>query len=121
MTGERGRVRPEDLLQTTTRRAGDTDERLVVEVSGEVDLHTAPMFGDALAAALARGPALIVVDLTDVSFLASIGITILLKARRSTRLRVVTPEHSGVARTLRLTGVDEVLGLVSGRADALTP
>ncbi|WP_410595563.1 STAS domain-containing protein [Amycolatopsis sp. lyj-23] len=96
---------------------------VVLEVAGEVDLHSSPVLEAAIAEARASGPELLVIDLSEVSFLASIGITILLKASRQaapvTRVRVVAPEHSTVARVFQLTGVTEALGVVPARTDAL--
>lgn len=95
----------------------------VLEASGEVDLLSAQVLADAIAEALARKPALLVIDLTRVSFLASVGMTVLLKAHRdagaTTRLRVVAPERSTVGRALALTGLREALSVVATQAEAL--
>ncbi|WP_410673742.1 STAS domain-containing protein [Amycolatopsis sp. cmx-4-68] len=123
MTAESGRIRPQDLLRVTSHHFDDTEDTVLLEVSGEVDLHSASVLEEAVTAALARTPALLVVDLTDVSFLASIGITVLLEARRvaeaRTQIRVVAAERGVVERTLQLTGVHDALGVVPSRADAL--
>ncbi|MCR6483180.1 STAS domain-containing protein [Amycolatopsis sp. OK19-0408] len=94
----------------------------VLAVAGEVDLLSASTLEDAIAAALAREPALLVIDLTEVSFLASVGMTVLLKARRAeaTRLRVVAPADGAVGRALELMGLREVLAIATTRADALS-
>lgn len=120
MTTDGNRLRPQDLLRVTTDHSGDA---VVLAVSGEVDLLSAPVLGKEITAALDGVPALLVIDLTDVSFLASIGITALLEARRQarpgTQVRVVAPAQSVVERTLRLTGLIEALAVTSTRADAL--
>ncbi|MGW5720001.1 STAS domain-containing protein [Amycolatopsis sp. NPDC003865] len=122
MTADGGRVRPQDLLNVTVHRPGGETE--VLEVAGEVDLLSVEVLDDALAAALARRPALLVIDLTAVSFLASVGMTVLLKAHRDagdgTKLRVVTPGRSTVGRALELTGLTEALAVAATRADALS-
>ncbi len=121
MTADGGRVRPQDLLNVTVHRPDGESE--VLEVVGEIDLLSVEVLDDALAGALAREPALLVVDLTGVSFLASVGMTVLLKAHRAiggaTRLRVVAPERSAVGRALELTGLTEALAVAGTRADAL--
>ncbi|WP_244179980.1 STAS domain-containing protein [Amycolatopsis pretoriensis] len=121
MTADGGRVRPQDLLSVTVHRPGGEAE--VLEVTGEVDLLSVQVLDDALAEALARGPALLVIDLTGVSFLASVGMTVLLKAHRqagdATRLRVVAPARGTVGRALELTGLTDALGVTGTRADAL--
>ncbi|GHG50766.1 MULTISPECIES: STAS domain-containing protein [Amycolatopsis] len=87
------------------------------------DLLSAPVLEEAVTTALGREPRLLVIDLTGVTFIASVGMTILLKAHRdggrNLRLRVVAPERSSVARALELVGLTEILGVASTRADAL--
>jgi anti-sigma B factor antagonist len=115
------RVRPQDLLRVTAHDAGGA---VVLAVAGEVDLLSASVLGDGVTAALAGAPELLVIDLSDVSFLASIGITVLLEARReagtATRVRVVAPAGGVVNRTLELTGLHEALAVTTTRDAALT-
>lgn len=122
MTADGGRVRPQDLLHVTVHRPDGGTE--VLEAAGEVDLLSVAVLDDALVAALAREPALLVIDLTGVSFLASVGMTVLLKAHRDagsgTKLRVVAPGRSTVGRALELTGLTEALAVTGTRADALS-
>lgn len=54
----------------------------VVTARGEVDLATASLLENSLDEALAHRPASLVVDLSDVSFLAAVGMNVLLTARR---------------------------------------
>ncbi|WP_225440078.1 STAS domain-containing protein [Amycolatopsis eburnea] len=109
-----GQVFPQDLLRITAHRP-DGAPALVLEVTGELDLLTAPQLEGAFATAFADKPDLLVIDLTGVSFMASLGMTVLLKAQRSAapsaKVRVVAPEGSVVARTLQLTGLLEVLAV----------
>ncbi|MGW3962470.1 STAS domain-containing protein [Amycolatopsis sp. NPDC005003] len=121
MTAEGHQVRPQDLLRVTAHHSGGA---VVLAVAGEVDLLSAPVLGDGISTALADAPELLVIDLSEVSFLASIGITALLEARREagtgTRVRVVAPEAGVVGRTLRLTGLHEALAVAGTREEALT-
>lgn len=120
MTADSHRIRPEDLLQVTVLRSGDA---VVLAVTGELDLLSASVLGGEVATALAGAPALLVIDLSEVSFLASIGITTLVEARRAagpgTRVRVVAPETGVVHRTLGLTGLHDALAVATSRAAAL--
>jgi len=120
VTAEGNQVRPQDLLRVTAHHSGGA---VVLAVAGEVDLLSAPVLGSEVTAALAVAPDLLVIDLSEVSFLASIGITVLLEARREagsgTRVRVVAPEAGVVHRTLRLTGLVEALAVAGTREDAL--
>lgn len=101
----------------------DYGETVVLGVVGEVDLVTAPVLDDAISTALARDPDMVVVDLSEVSFLASVGMSILIgcneQAGDSTRFRLVA---SGAAtrRPLELTGVAQTISIYSTRDQALT-
>lgn len=97
----------------------------LVEVSGEVDLHTAPRLraalDDAVAAVTppAQAPAgragAVLVDLAGVSFMDSTGLGELMAAHKALdraggRLHLVVAAGR-VARVLSLTGLDEVLAI----------
>ncbi|MEV4054834.1 STAS domain-containing protein [Amycolatopsis sp. NPDC049688] len=120
MTADGPRIQPQDLLRVTAHPSGDA---VVLAVAGELDLLSAPVLSDEIATALAGSPPLLVIDLSEVSFLASIGITVLVEARRTagpgTRVRVVAPESGIVHRTLGLTGLHDALAVATTRADAL--
>jgi anti-sigma B factor antagonist len=94
----------------------------LVEVAGEVDIATSPR----LRAALAERPptgGLLLVDLTDVTFMDSSGLSVVLTLQRDTtaagdRLAIVCPP--GPVRLLfEVTGVDAELPLYATRAAAL--
>jgi anti-sigma B factor antagonist len=93
----------------------------VIAASGEVDMGTAGRLQAALADAVASGATDIWVDLTDVSFMDSTGVSALLAARRALpaacRLVVVTPPGP-CRRLLELTGVAGILSVVGDRAAA---
>ena len=75
---------------TTTPR-GST---VVVEVSGELDLHSAPRLMEAVDEAMReRGTELVVIDLSEVDFLGSSGLGVL--ANLATRATVPTSPRQG--------------------------
>jgi anti-sigma B factor antagonist len=84
----------------------------VVTVSGEVDLWTVESLKDSLSACLDDGAHRLVVDLTEVDFIDSTGIGVLVAALRSARQAggdlglVVTHPH--VSRILEITSLDKV-------------
>ncbi len=91
-----------------------------MRVSGELDLHSAPLFQEALdravtAAERAEGPAskVLVVDLSEAEFMDSAGISTLIRSTQrfedsggEIRLVVLGGE---VLRLLEVTGLDEAL------------
>ena len=96
------------------RRDGET---LVLHVAGDLDVLTAPTLGTHLDVALssALATSVVIVDLTDVEFLSSAGISVLVETHRLTAssdlsLRVVA-EGPVTSRPLRLMRLDEVIDL----------
>jgi anti-anti-sigma factor len=94
-------------MSVSSARSGSL---LTVAVSGEVDLSTAPEVENAiLAAVCGDGVTDVRVDLSDVGFLDSSGIALLLRGRRSADERQVTYRVTGahgiVLQILEITGV----------------
>ncbi|GHA48017.1 MULTISPECIES: STAS domain-containing protein [Streptomyces] len=87
--------------------------RHLVTVVGDLDLHTASHLADALQPLVLTGGHSVLVDLSDVTFLDSTGLTCLIavyRTARSTgaRLALIAPSER-VRRMLALTGTDQVL------------
>jgi anti-sigma B factor antagonist len=100
-----------DLVITTDQVVG----RSIVAVEGEVDIATAGELDAALSAEIAGGRHDLVVDLSQVSFLDSTGLGVLIKALKRTReadgsLAVVT-DSQRVLKVFRITGLDSVVPL----------
>ncbi|MCX5044097.1 STAS domain-containing protein [Aldersonia sp. NBC_00410] len=95
---------------TTTVR----DNIVVLGVSGTLDMMTAPQLTESIQHELRNQPAAVIVDLTDVEFLASAGMTVLLTAHgqigESAQFAVVA-DGPAVARPMHLIGVDKILML----------
>lgn len=100
---------PDDGVLRTTHQDGV----VVVDVSGEVNLGTVNPIAYELISLVAGRPHAVVVDLQTVTFLGSIGITLLLDAQQyAERLGVpfaTTVANRAVLRPLRLAGADRVL------------
>jgi anti-sigma B factor antagonist len=98
------------------------DDVAIVSASGVVDLLTAPQFEEVLRAALARKPRGVVVDLTDVEFLASAGMGVLVAAHDEagfdTRLCIVA-EGPATSRPLKLVGIADIVPLYATLEEAL--
>jgi anti-sigma B factor antagonist len=93
--------------------------RYLVLVQGEVDLHVSPQVAAELERLEDDGADGIVVDLTEVPFLDSSGIGVLLAAGKrlgTTRLTVVAPGVP-IRRALEITGADQVLHVVGERTE----
>lgn len=87
----------------------------VIAVSGEVDIATADSLDAEITQVLADGAHHLVVDLSDVGFLDSTGLGVLVKALKRAREAggtlaiVVTAER--IAKVFRITGLDAVMPL----------
>jgi anti-sigma B factor antagonist len=95
----------------------------VVTIGGEIDLSTAPAFEAAIAGALDDDPPVLVIELSEVRFMASVGLRILAatqeKVSKSARVAIVA-DNPATSRPMQLTGLDKVLSLYPTLDDALT-
>jgi anti-anti-sigma factor len=93
-----------------------------VTVRGELDMSTAPLLAEALDGAIRDSAGRFVLDLSDVAFLDSSGVNVLLRARallgRADREIVVVCPPGQVRRVLELVGVDDLFALYGTREEA---
>ena len=100
-----------------------TGQALVLRVSGELDLFTAPRLHSALDQHLGAPGDPVVLDLTDVTFLGAAGLQVLVDidvvvAAQGRRLHVVGSAPV-VLRPIRATGLDRVLAVADTVAAAI--
>ncbi|WP_043678657.1 STAS domain-containing protein [Nocardia vulneris] len=94
----------------------------VLTVGGEVDAASVPLLRAGIEEALDAGPDVLVVDLSDVGFFGSAGLSALLFALDSVprrELRVVASPQ--VRRPIEVTGLDQVLTVFDTLDAALSP
>src|SRR5665648_797705 len=96
-------------VSVTSRPSG---ERTMVHVSGEVDVYTAPMLREELAALIDAEHTDLVVDLAEVSFMDSTGLGVLVGALKKIRtlggeLRLVIDQEK-VLKIFRITALTQV-------------
>ncbi|HSJ29546.1 MAG TPA: STAS domain-containing protein [Acidimicrobiia bacterium] len=89
-------------------------------VRGEIDIKTAPDLEEALAG---DAPDLVLLEMSEVSFIDSTGLRVLATTRerleeQGRTLVVCTPEDSAVLRTMRLAGLAGDFRVI-GRPDEL--
>jgi anti-sigma B factor antagonist len=94
----------------------------VLAVEGEVDLYTSPQLRDAVNGMIEEGHGRIVLDLTNVGFMDSSGLGVLVTALKRIReragsLALVCPEGS-VHKVLTITGLDKVFPIHRSVAEA---
>jgi len=109
-----------DAITTSIEHRDDITLLTVGEV---VDLATAPVLEEAIDGLLATGPKALIVDLSGVTFLASVGLRLLVsthdKVGESGQFAVVA---SGpiTSRPIQLTKLDEVFAMYPTLDEALT-
>jgi len=93
--------------------AADSDGAPVIVLRGELDFATAPVAEASLAPVLAASPARIVFDLTDVSFLDSSGIAVLVRSTHQAGTVAIRNPSTVVRRVIECTGLEETLHIES--------
>jgi anti-sigma B factor antagonist len=96
---------------------------VILSVSGDVDLHSAPQLRDRLEAAIDEGVRKVVVDLDHATFLDSMALGVLLGAKKSlegtdSALDLVVTS-SDIRRIFEITMLDRVFELHSTRREAV--
>jgi anti-sigma B factor antagonist len=100
------------LLKLAERRDGDA---VVLSAEGIVDTAAAPTLTDQIRAILRRRPAVLVIDLTEVTFLATAGMSVLMEAHRKCEelgisFRVVA-QGPVTVKSMQLLGIDDLLAI----------
>ncbi|MGH3821404.1 MAG: STAS domain-containing protein [Pseudonocardiaceae bacterium] len=100
-----------EALSVTVRQP--EQEVLVIHVAGELDMLTGPPLKEHLNRLLDTRPERLIVDLSEVVFLGSFGLAVLLGARHAaakqdTTFQLSGTSHRAVARPLQITGLDQL-------------
>ena len=98
------------------------DRTAVVSVSGVVDMLTSPQLETSINAALDQRPAGVVIDFTDVEFLASAGMGVLVAAHDKAGSEVaisVVADGPATSRPLKLVGIADIVALFPTLDEAL--
>jgi anti-anti-sigma factor len=96
----------------------------LVRVHGEIDLSNAQEVSSAIGSAMGREARRLVVDLSDITYLDSAGVALLLRLAerlqiRRRQLHLVVPRGSPVRRVLVFTGLPRVIPVEARLEDAL--
>src|SRR5262249_26099083 len=109
-------ISPVEAAPLTLSRRGDATHPLI-EATGEIDVATSPLLRTLLNAVIADEPSTITVDLTNVSFVDSSGLGVLVgaltrmrAADRGSELHVVGAREP-VRKVFDVTGLDELFSV----------
>jgi anti-sigma B factor antagonist len=105
-------------------QTGTVADRTVVQVSGEIDVYTAPRLRQRLIELVDDGARHLVIDLGGVEFLDSTGLGVLvgglkrMRAQDGTLVLVCAQER--ILKIFRITGLDRVFTIVPTVDEAVT-
>ncbi|HEY7593532.1 MAG TPA: STAS domain-containing protein [Actinophytocola sp.] len=98
------------------------DTAVVLRVAGELDMLTTPKLQECITRELAAGPAVLVIDLSDVTFLASSAMAAIVSAHQEagerSAVRIVATSRE-TARPLEVAGLNTYLAIFPTLEDAL--
>ena len=99
------------------------DTTHLIAVTGEVHVSTAPEFSERLNDAIATGKTGVVIDMTNVAFIDSTGLSVLLNAlRRVTRQQgalSLAVSNPTVLRLFEITRLDSTFDIAPTREEAI--
>jgi anti-sigma B factor antagonist len=103
----------EEVFEIAESKAGDSSS--VLAIKGEIDVSTAPELRDRLLAVAQTGGETVIVDLSEVTFLDSTALGVLVSGLKRFRaeggdLRLVVTGRS-VAKVLEITGLVDVFSI----------
>jgi anti-sigma B factor antagonist len=104
----------EQLRQPPVRGIESIDGVVVVQLSGELDLYNADQIRHALAGVAADNPDRVVVDLSDVEFIDSTALGVLIEARAGIENRdafLLAAPREETRRALKVSGLDRHFGI----------
>lgn len=105
-------------LQTDT-----VADRTILQVSGEIDVYTAPRLRQRLVELVDKGARHLVVDLRGVEFLDSTGLGVLVGGLKRMRSLggsfALVCAHERILKIFRITGLDRIFTIVSSVEKAL--
>ena len=98
------------------------DRAVVVKLGGELDLYNAPQVREALAGACADLPGRVVVDLSEVEFIDSTALGVLIEARTkldNRRAFLLAAPGLETRRALEISGLDRHFNVHQSVSEAL--
>jgi len=97
--------------------------RTVVEVSGEIDVYTAPKLREALQGLVDGGSYRLIIDMDGVEFLDSTGLGVLVRGMKRVRAHDgsidIVCNQGRILRIFKITGLSNVFAIYDTVDDAL--
>jgi anti-sigma B factor antagonist len=111
----------EDLRRPLVAAVEEHDSAVVVRTAGELDLYNADELRRTLGEVCARTPERVVVDLSELSFIDSTGLGVLVEgcAKLPNRALLLAAPQREIRRALEITGLDRHFGVYDTVEEAL--
>ena len=111
------------MKQTTEVSKERGDGHVLVAVSGEVDMASAPQLWDRLQEAVAEGSPIVIVDLVGVTFIDSTALGVLIEGRKlcdsqGGTMRIAISEAQ-IIKIFEITGLTELFDIYPTRDQAI--
>lgn len=113
----------EDRPQFSVELVRTGNDAAIISLKGEVDIYSAPQFKEALVKGIDEGARRIIVDLTEVSFIDSTALGVLVSGAKRVRpqnggLDIVCADEN-ITRIFEITGLDRIFGIYPTQEEAL--
>jgi anti-anti-sigma factor len=103
-------------MNRLTCQSHESDGMVRIALAGEFDLSSAPEVEDVLREIEQQRPALLVLDLRELTFMDSTGLRVMVsadaRARDDSRRLAIVQGPEAVHRVFRITGLDDHLDIV---------
>jgi anti-sigma B factor antagonist len=113
-------ARMRQLVMSTTEPGPQT---AVIALSGEVDLYSCPEFKEELLRVIGTGATLVVVDLTETTFIDSTALGVLIRGVERLKAQdgrlVVACSDPNIVKVFEVTGLDRIFTVHRSRDEAL--
>jgi anti-anti-sigma factor len=112
----------EDLRQPVVAAVDEVGDAIVVRLAGELDLYNADEARAAIGGAAERNPERVVVDFSEVTFIDSTGLGVLVEARTKLQNRkalLLAAPQIETRRALEVSGLDRYLPVFETVDEAL--
>jgi len=100
-----------------------SDDIGVVVLEGEIDIYSAPEFKEVLVNSIEGGAHRIIVDLTEVTFIDSTALGVLVSGEKRVRPRNgnldIVCSDENIIRIFEITGLDRIFGIYASRDEAV--
>ncbi|MFD0205555.1 MULTISPECIES: STAS domain-containing protein [Saccharothrix] len=107
---------PSPILDINVTRTGDV---LAVAVTGELDIDTVPEVRAAISSGLSDPTSALVLDLSEIGFFSSAGLSLLLETRGRVGTLAIVATQRAVLRPIQLTSIAPLLNVFGSVDGAL--